>query len=89
MLQDLAGDSDEAIVRGYQRSVRGTNEHLRHAAVPHPHERFLPENVLMPLLESRGKSLLEFVRSLNTADYLFRHGVTSAELAALLAKLGR
>jgi len=89
MLQDLAGDSDEAIVRGYQRSVRGLNEHLRHAAVPHPHERFLPENVLMPLLESRGKSLLEFVRSLNTADYLFRNGVTSAELAALLAKLGR
>ena len=53
MLQDLAGDSDEAIVSGYQRSMRGINEHLRHAAVPHPHERFLPENVLVPLLESR------------------------------------
>ncbi len=89
MLQDLAGHSDEAIVRGYQRSMRGINEHHGHAAVPHPHERFLPENVLMPLLESRGKSLLEFVRSLNTADYLIRHGVTSAELAAILAKLGR
>jgi hypothetical protein len=67
--------------------MRGINEHLRH--VPHPHERFLPENVLLPLLESRGKSLLEFVRSLNTADYLSRHGVTSAELSAILAKLGR
>ena len=89
MLQDLAGDSDEAIVSGYQRSMRGINEHLRHAAVPHPHERFLPENVLVPLLESRGKSLLQFVRSLNTADYLFRHGVTTPELAAILGKLGR
>jgi protein-tyrosine phosphatase len=89
MLQDLAGHSDEAIVNGYQRSVRGINEHHRHSAVPHPHERFLPENVLMPLLESRSESLLRFVRSLNTADYLGRHGVTSAELAAILAKLGR
>jgi protein-tyrosine phosphatase len=89
MLQDLAGHSDEAIVRGYQRSVRGINEHHRLSTVPHPHERFLPEDVLMPLLESRGKSLLEFVRSLNTADYLNRHGVTHGELAAILAKLGR
>jgi hypothetical protein len=89
MLQDLAGHSDEAIVHGYQRSMRGINEHLRHAAVPHPHERFLPEDVLTPLLESRGNSLLEFVRSLNTAAYLRRHGVTPAELAAILGKLGR
>ena len=58
MLQDLAGHSDEAIVRGYQRSMRGINEHHRRAAVPHPHERFLPDDVLLPLLESRGKSLL-------------------------------
>ena len=89
MLQDLAGESDEAIVRGYQRSMRGINEHLRRSAVPHPYERFLPENVLMPLLESRSRSLLEFVRSLNTAEYLSRHGVSPAELAAILAKLGR
>lgn len=89
MLQDLAGHSDEAIVRGYQRSMRGINEHHRRTVVPHPHERFLPDDVLLPLLESRGKSLLEFVRSLNTADYLCRHGVTPGELAAILAKLGR
>lgn len=89
MLQDLAGHSDEAIVRGYQRSMRGINEHHRDAAVPHPHERFLPDAVLLPLLESRGESLLEFVRSLNTADYLIRHGVTSGELATIVAKLGR
>ena len=89
MLQDLAGDSDEAIVRGYQLSMRGINEHRRHSAVPHPHERFLPDSVLTPLLESRGESLLHFVRSLNTAEFLTRHGVTSGELAAIQAKLGR
>ncbi len=89
MLQDLAGDDDEAIVHGYQRAMRGINEHHRTSAVPHPYERFLPEDVLMPLLESRSRSLLEFVRSLNTADYLNRHGVTPGELSAILAKLGR
>ena len=89
MLQDLAGHSDEAIVCGYQRSMRGINEHHRHAAVPHPHERFLPDDILVPLLESRAESLLQFVRHVNTARLLSRHGVTSAELAAIVAKLGR
>ena len=89
MLQDLAGHSDEAIVRGYELSVRGINEHRRYSTVPHPHERFLPDDVLIPLLESRGKSLLEFVSSLKTADFLIRHGVTSGELTAILARLGR
>lgn len=89
MVQDLAGHSDEAIVQGYQRSMRGINEHHRRAAVPHPHERYLPDDVLSPLLEERGASLLRFVRSLNTAEFLRRHGVTGRELTALLAKVGR
>jgi hypothetical protein len=89
MIQDLAGHSDEAIVQAYQRSMRGINEHHRRATVPHPHERYLPDDVLYPLLEERGASLLQFVRSLNTADFLRRHGVTGRELAAVRAKVGR
>jgi hypothetical protein len=89
MLQDLAGHGDEAIVLGYQRAVRGINEHRRTAATPHPHERYLPDEVLLPLLELRGGSLLKFVRSLNTKDFLHRHGVTAPELSAVLGKLGR
>jgi protein-tyrosine phosphatase len=89
MLQDLAGDPDDAIVLGYQRSVRAINEYRRFAAVPHPHERYLPDEVLVPLLEFRGGSLLQFVRSLKTEEYLRRHGVTDTELAAILGKLGR
>ncbi|WP_427129421.1 tyrosine-protein phosphatase [Pseudarthrobacter sp. S9] len=89
MLQDLAGDSDEAIVMGYQRAMRGINEHRRQSATPHPHERYLQEEVLVPLLEIRGGSLLKFVRSLKTGEYLRRHGVTAPELTAVLAKLGR
>jgi protein-tyrosine phosphatase len=69
--------------------MRGINEHRRTAATPHPHERYLPEEVLLPLLELRGGSLLAFVRSLNTKDFLQRHGVTAPELRAILAKLSR
>lgn len=89
MLQDLAGHSDEAIVRGYQRSMRGINEHHRRSAVPHPHERFLPDDVLVPLLESRGESLLRFVREVKTENFLRHNGITDRELTAILAKLGR
>jgi protein-tyrosine phosphatase len=89
MLQDLAGHGDEAIVLGYQCAVRGINEHRRTAATPHPHERYLPDEVLLPLLELRGGSLLKFVRSLNTKDFLRRHGVSAPELSAVLGKLGR
>lgn len=88
MLQDLAGDSDDAIVLGYQRSARGINEHHRRAGVPHAHERYLPEDVLAPLLQLRGESVLRFVRSLETEAFLRRNGVSDAELAALMAKLG-
>lgn len=89
MLQDLAGDSDEAIVQGYQRSMRGINEHHRNSGIPHPHERYLPDEVLMPMLESRGVSLLRFVRNLRTGDFLRHNGITDRELTAILAKLGR
>jgi protein-tyrosine phosphatase len=89
MLQDLAGHGDDTIVLGYQCAVRGINEHRRTAATPHPHERYLPDEVLLPLLELRGGSLLKFVRSLNTKDFLHRHGVTAPELSAVLGKLGR
>jgi protein-tyrosine phosphatase len=89
MLQDLAGHSDEAIVLGYQCAMRGINEYRRTAATPHPYERYLPEEVLLPLLELHGGSLLAFVRSLNTKDFLQRHGVTVQELRAIVGKLSR
>lgn len=89
MLQDLAGAGEEAIARGYERASRGINEHHRISGVPHPHERYLPEDVLAPLLEARLESLLRFVRGLKTGDFLRHNGVTDRELAAILAKLAR
>lgn len=89
MLQELAGHSEDEIIRGYQRSMRGINEHHLRAATPHPHERYLPDETLAPLLQVRGESLAQFLRSLRTEAFLRRNGVTDQELAAILAKLGR
>ncbi|GAA1280772.1 tyrosine-protein phosphatase [Arthrobacter pascens] len=88
MLQDLAGATDDHIVKSYQAAMRGINERHRTLATPHPHERYLDDEALSPLLASRGAVVLEFVRSLNTREYLLRHGVTSPELEAILSVLG-
>jgi hypothetical protein len=89
MLQDLAGAGESAIAIGYEHAVRGINEHHRVSGVPHPHERYLPEDELAPLLESRLESLLRFVRSVKAIEFLRHNGASDAELTAVLAKLGR
>lgn len=87
MLQDLAGADDDSIVSGYQAAMRGINERHRALGAPHVHERYLDETALAPLLESRGKRVLEFVRRLNTRQYLLQNRVTDEELSAILALL--
>ncbi|MET4093986.1 tyrosine-protein phosphatase [Arthrobacter sp. UYCu712] len=87
MLQDLGGHSEAQIVGGYQRSMRGINEHHLRTATPHPHERYLPEETLAPLLQVRGASLVQFLRALGTEAFLRGNGVTDQELAAILVKL--
>lgn len=88
MLQDLAGATDDDIVSAYQAAMRGINERHRTMTTPHPHERYLDQDELAPLLEIRGAGVLQFVRSLQTRDYLLKHGVTPAELDRILLLLG-
>ena len=88
MLQDLAGDSDQRIARGYERAARGINERYRTHGPPHAGERYLGESELKPLLERRGRTVVQFVRDLDTRGFLLRHGLTEAELAAVLSVLG-
>jgi protein-tyrosine phosphatase len=87
MLQDLAGAQDGEIVAGYQAAMRGINERHRTHGVPHAHEAYLEEAVLMPLLESRGERLLEFVRQLDTRNFLRENDVTDEEFSAIKAIL--
>jgi hypothetical protein len=88
MLQDLAGAGDSEIVASYQAAMRGINERHRTMWPPHPHERYLDEEALAPLLETRGARVLGFVRELNTREFLLQNGVTEPELESVLAVLG-
>lgn len=88
MLQDLASASDHEIVAGYQAGMRAINERHRTLWPPHPHERYIDEATFAPLLERRGAVVLDFVRGLNTREFLLRHGVSEPELAAVLSALG-
>ena len=85
MVQDLAGDSDEAIAEGYRRAARGINERYRTHGPPHSRERYLAEAELAPLLERRGLAVVAFVRGLDTRSYLLANGLPEAELDAVLA----
>lgn len=87
MLQNLAGASDEEIVRGYQQGMRGINERHRHHRAPHAHDAYLEEDALEAMLASCSLSLLEFAHSLDTADFLVANGVSKMEIAAVRAKL--
>jgi protein-tyrosine phosphatase len=88
MLQDLAGDSDQDIAGGYRQAARGINERYRTHGPPHARERYLGDAELAPLLEQRGQTVAQFVRDLDTRGFLLRHGLTEAELDAVLAVLG-
>jgi protein-tyrosine phosphatase len=88
MLQDLAGDSDQDIAEAYRRAARGINERYRTHGPPHDRERYVEEHELAPLLEQRGDAVVEFVRSLDTRNFLLHNGLTSADLDAVLSLCG-
>ncbi|WP_259460400.1 tyrosine-protein phosphatase [Pseudarthrobacter phenanthrenivorans] len=88
MVQDLAGDSDQDIAEAYRRAARGINERYRTHGPPHDRERYLTEDELAPLLEARGQAVARFVRELDTRGFLLDHGLTAAELDAVLALCG-
>lgn len=87
MLQNLAGASDEEIVRGYQQGMRGINERHRYHRAPHAHDAYLEKDALEVMLASRSVSLLEFAHSLDTQAFLTANGVSETEIAAVLVKL--
>jgi hypothetical protein len=88
MLQDLAGDSDGQIADSYTQAARAINERYRTHGPPHARERYIEEIELAPLLEKRGRTVVAFVRELDTGSFLLRHGLTDSELAAVRSVLG-
>ncbi len=87
MLQDLAGHPDQLIADGYAKAARGINERYRTHGPPHDRERYMDDAELAPLLEMRGRTVVEFVRELDTRAFLLRHGLQRDELSAIVRLL--
>jgi hypothetical protein len=87
MLQDLAGHSDHLIADGYSKAARGINERYRTHGPPHARERYLNDAELAPLLADRGRTVVNFVRELDTRAFLLENGLHNTELAAILSLL--
>ncbi|MFE4197243.1 tyrosine-protein phosphatase [Paenarthrobacter sp. NPDC056912] len=88
MLQRLAGDSDEEMVRGYELAARGINERHRTHGAPHAHDPYLSQPDLEAVLSERRESLRTFLESLNVTGFLTANGVSGPEIAAVRARLG-
>jgi protein-tyrosine phosphatase len=88
MLQDLAGHSDGLIADAYAKAARGINERYRTHGPPHARERYVEEAELAPLLERRSRTVVNFVRELDTRSFLLQNGLSEADLAAVLNLLG-
>ena len=81
MIQDLAGHSDQLIADGYSKAARGINERYRTHGPPHARERYLADAELAPLLEERGRTVVKFVRDLDTRAFLLENGLSEEEIA--------
>lgn len=89
MMQDLAGHSDQLIADGYSKAARGINERYRTHGPPHARERYLHDAELTPLLEERGRMVVQFVRELDTRAFLLEHGLCLEEINAIDRLLNR
>ncbi|MEO8283228.1 MAG: tyrosine-protein phosphatase [Pseudarthrobacter sp.] len=83
MIQDLAGHSDQLIADGYSKAARGINERYRTHGPPHARERYLIDAELASLMEERGRTVVKFVRELDTRAFLLENGLSTEELAAV------
>lgn len=83
MMQDLAGHSGQLIADGYAKGARGINERYRTHGPPHARERYLHDAELVPLLEERGRLVVQFVRELDTRAFLLEHGLRLEEIKAI------
>ncbi len=65
-----------------ERAVRAVNAHHLTREKPHPYERWLPEEELAPVIESRGAALREFAASFDSQGFLAEHGVDAPRVTA-------
>ncbi|WP_427015492.1 tyrosine-protein phosphatase [Pseudarthrobacter sp. P1] len=87
LLLRLAGADDAQIALHYELSARSINDWHLISPVKHPHERYLDEEELAPVLQSRLAALERFADALDVEEFLLANGLAAAEVARLKARL--
>lgn len=87
LLLRLAGADDDQIARHYELSARSINDWHLISPVKHPHERYLDEDELAPVLQSRLAALERFADALDVEAFLRANGLTETELTRLKDRL--
>jgi hypothetical protein len=81
-LFDALGADGATLADEDERAVRAVNAHHLTREKPHPYERWLPEEELAPVIESRGAALREFAASFDSQGFLAEHGVDAPRVTA-------
>ncbi|WP_243400082.1 tyrosine-protein phosphatase [Arthrobacter glacialis] len=85
MLLALLGQA-QRVAREDELAARGINEWHLVAPVKHPYERHLDQAELAEVVHGRGQAVQEFVGGMNVRAFLLAHGVSVAELDAVIAR---
>ncbi|WP_125612976.1 tyrosine-protein phosphatase [Specibacter cremeus] len=86
MLLQLAGAEAGRARAEDMAAARGINDWHRISPVKHPHESYLGDDELAPLIAGRGRALDGFVAGLDVRAFLLANGVTPGLVAALVAR---
>ena len=85
LLLALLGQSGRA-AREDELAARGINDWHLVAPVKHPYERHLDSGELAEVVKGRGEAVVEFLGGLDVRAFLLANGVTSDEIAAVVAR---
>lgn len=86
MLLALLGQADRAVAED-EAATRGINAWHKVAPVKHPYERHLEPDELGEIVAGRAAALEEFAGGFDVRGFLLAHGVTAAEIGAVIERL--
>ncbi|WP_449373989.1 tyrosine-protein phosphatase [Arthrobacter psychrolactophilus] len=87
LLLSLVGQADRAAEED-ALAAQGINDWHLVAPVKHPYERHLGSAELAELVRGRGEAVAAFAGGLDVRTFLLAHGVSAAEIAAVIARSG-
>ncbi|MGO4383140.1 tyrosine-protein phosphatase [Specibacter sp. RAF43] len=85
LLLALLGQADRAVPED-EKAARGINDWHLVAPAKHPYEHYLAAGELAEVVADRGRALAGFVDGLDVRAFLLAHGVSAAEVAAVVAR---